>query len=127
MALLTQSYPAELEETLLQLGLANFNFEIYRASRRAGALDGEELWPIELLECGTTPAGALDHEELFGIERERRPRFLKLPIAPHRVLESAIFPLSHRVLLARAGHRSCRHLVFNKISTTNQAAPALGP
>ena len=34
----------------------------------AGALDGEELLPIELLECGTTPAGALDHEELLDVE-----------------------------------------------------------
>ena len=33
-----------------------------------GALDGEELLPIELLVCGTTPAGALDGEELLPIE-----------------------------------------------------------
>ena len=32
------------------------------------ALDGEELLPIELLECGITPAGALDHEELLVVE-----------------------------------------------------------
>ena len=32
------------------------------------ALDGEELLPIELLECETTPAGALDGEELLPIE-----------------------------------------------------------
>ena len=34
----------------------------------SGALDGEELLPIELLECGTTPAGALDGEELLVVE-----------------------------------------------------------
>ena len=38
----------------------------------AGALDCEELLPIELLECGTTPAGALDHEELLHVELEMR-------------------------------------------------------
>ena len=37
-------------------------------SAMAGALDFEELFPIELLECGTTPAGALDHEELLVVE-----------------------------------------------------------
>ena len=34
----------------------------------SGALDGEELLPIELLECGATPAGALDGEELLVVE-----------------------------------------------------------
>ena len=42
----------------------------------AGALDGEELLPVELLECGTTPAGALDHEELLHVEGGT---FLKSP------------------------------------------------
>ena len=41
-----------------------------RSYRRLEALDGEELLPIELLECGTTPAGALDHEELLHDELE---------------------------------------------------------
>ena len=36
-----------------------------------------------------------------------REEFLKSPIAPHRVLESAIFPLSHRVLSARGRCRPC--------------------
>ena len=31
----------------------------------AGALDCKELLPIELLQCGTTPAGALDHENCW--------------------------------------------------------------
>ena len=39
-----------------------------RSYRGFQALDGEELLPIELLECGTTPAGALDHEELLDVE-----------------------------------------------------------
>ena len=64
MALLTQSYPADLEATLLQLGLATSTSSF----SAAGALDGEELLPIELLECGMTPAGALDHEELLDVE-----------------------------------------------------------
>ena len=45
VALLTQSYPADLEATLLQLGLATSTSSF----SAAGALDGEELLPIELL------------------------------------------------------------------------------
>ena len=53
--------------------------------------------------CRSRPAlEELDGQQFFAIEG------LKLLIVPHRVLESAIFSLLHRVLLARAGHRSCR-------------------
>ena len=48
--------------------------------------------------------------------------FLKLLIAPHRVVESAIFSLSHRVLLARAGHRSCRHWSFTNSHNKSSCA-----
>ena len=43
-------------------------FQLLPKELDAGALDGEELLPIELLECGTTPTGALDHEELLVVE-----------------------------------------------------------
>ena len=45
--------------------------------------------PIELLECGTTPAGALDGEELLAIELEMR-HVPQIADSSHRVLESAI-------------------------------------
>ena len=46
-----------------------FQHSIQELSAMAGAaLDFEELFPIELLECGTTPAGAPDHEELLVVE-----------------------------------------------------------
>ena len=112
VALLTQSYPAELEETLLQLGLATSTSRLSGlecGTTPAGALDVEELWPIELLECGTTPAGALDHEELFGIERERRP-------VPQ--IADKFFRQELDIVLVGTG--------LYQISTTNQAAPALG-
>ena len=56
----------------------------------AGALDGEELLDVELLECGTTPAGALDSEELLAIELEMR-HVPQIAESSHGVLESAIF------------------------------------
>ena len=65
---MTQSYPADFEATLLQLGLATSTLSF----SAAGALDGEELLDVELLECGTTPAGALDHEELLHVELDLR-------------------------------------------------------
>ena len=43
-------------------------FQLLSKELDSGALDGEELLPIELLECGTTPAGALDGEELLVVE-----------------------------------------------------------
>ena len=55
----------------------------------AGALDGEELLPIEL-QCETTPAGALDHKELLHVELEMR-LVPQIADSSHRVLESAIF------------------------------------
>ena len=76
VVLFRQSYPAltnggvvdavlrNLEETLVQLGVSTSTTSF----SAEGALDGEELLPIELLECGTTPAGALDGEELLAIE-----------------------------------------------------------
>ena len=48
------------------------DFQLLPKELDAGALDGEELLPIELLEFGTTLAGALDHEELLHVELEMR-------------------------------------------------------
>ena len=44
------------------------DFQLLPKELDSGALDGEELLPIELLECGATPAGALDGEELLVVE-----------------------------------------------------------
>ena len=46
------------------------DFQLLPKELDAGALNGEELLPIELLVCGTTPAGALDGKELLPIELE---------------------------------------------------------
>ena len=48
------------------------DFQLLPKELDAGALDGEELLPIELLEFKTTPAGALDGEELLVVELEMR-------------------------------------------------------
>ena len=70
-------------------------------SRRTGA-----RWATVLViegSCRSRPAlEELDGQQFFAIEG------LKLLMVPHRVLESAIFHFLHRVLLARAGPRSCR-------------------
>ena len=77
VALLTQSYPAELEENSLTTWARDFHFEIIGSRVRDDS--GRSLrcrrncGPSSSSSAGTTPAGALDHEELFGIERERRP------------------------------------------------------
>ena len=59
------------------------DFQLLPKELDAGALDGEELLPIELLECGTTPAGALDgldgEELLLHVELEMR--LLELEVA----------------------------------------------
>ena len=63
VALLTQSYPAELGgNSLTTWGDSRTSTTIFSAG---GALDGEELLPIELLRVRATPAGALDPEEFF--------------------------------------------------------------
>ena len=41
-------------------------FQLLPKELDAGALDGEELLPVELLEFRTTPAGALDGEVTIG-------------------------------------------------------------
>ena len=65
----------------------------------AGALDGEELLPIELLECGTTPAGALDHEELLVVE------LLEFGTTPAAALEVEVTsPSCKRVASKYAGY-----------------------
>ena len=48
------------------------DFQLLPKELDAGALDGEELLPIELLEFRTSPAGALDGEELLVVELEMR-------------------------------------------------------
>ena len=104
MALITQSYPADLEATLLQLGLATSTLSFSEAE----ALDGEELLPIELLECGTTPAGGLDHEELLGVE-----------LLEFRYFRNELFWQELDTILVGLG--------LQQDPTTNQAAPAFGP
>ena len=92
--------PADFEETLLQLGLATSGPRVRDDSGRSP-------------RCRRTVAHRAPRvrDDSGRSPRSRRTvarRALSSPIVPHRVLESAIFSLSHRVLLARAGHRSCR-------------------
>ena len=94
----------------------------------AGTLDVEELLPIELLECVDflTPTQEPSITKNCLESSAKGGLFLKLPIAPHRVLESAIFhfPIEFfwqelDIVLVGPG--------LQQIATTNQAASALGP
>ena len=70
----TVQVPAQLDSLRKVTSIKAYknDFQLLPKELDAGALDGEELLPIELLECGATPAGALDGEELFVIELEIR-------------------------------------------------------
>ena len=133
MALITQSYPADLEATLLQLGLATSTLSFSEAE----ALDGEELLPIELLECGTTPAGGLDHEELLGVELLECGTTPAGALDPRRVYSNR---QELRIECWQVQFRYFRNELFwqeldtilvglglQQDPTTNQAAPAFGP
>ena len=66
----TVQVPAQLDLLKKVTSIKAFknDFQLLPKELDTGALDGEELLPIELLECGTTPAGALDGEELLVVE-----------------------------------------------------------
>ena len=66
----TVQVPAQLDLLRKVTSIKAFknDFQLLPKELDSGALDGEELLPIELLECGTTPAGALDGEELLVVE-----------------------------------------------------------
>ena len=145
--------PADFEETLLQFGLATSTSSLSGlecGTTPAGALDVEEVWPIELLECGTTPAGALDHEELLGVELLEcrttpagaldHEELLPVELDPREVFFFFLKRQELRIECCKVQFRYFRNELFwqeldivlvgpglQQISTTNQAAPALGP
>ena len=66
----TVQVPAQLDSLRKVTSIKAYknDFQLLPKELDAGAFDGEELLPIELLEFGTTPAGALDGEELLVVE-----------------------------------------------------------
>ena len=60
----TVQVPPQLDLLMKVTSIKAFKyvFQLLPKELDSGALDGEELLPIELLECGTTPAGALEVE-----------------------------------------------------------------
>ena len=70
----TVQVPAQLDllRKVTSIKAYKNDFQLLPKELDAGALDGEELLPIELLEFRTTPAGALDGEELLVVELEMR-------------------------------------------------------
>ena len=80
----------------------------------AGALDGEELLPIELLVCGTTPAGALDGEELLPIE-------LQCETTPAGALDHK--ELLHVELEVEAASPSCKTVASKSAGSSASPTP----
>ena len=81
----------------------------------SGALDGEELLPIELLECGTTPAGALDGEELLVVE------LLEFGTNPAGALEVEVAsPSCKRVASKSAGSTASPTPPFRRVRLRQQ-------
>ena len=70
----TVQVPAQLDllRKVTSIKAYKNDFQLLPKELDAGALDDEELLPIELLEFRTTPAGALDGEELLVVELEIR-------------------------------------------------------
>ena len=99
--------PADFEATLCNLGSRlPLRAAAFRA-RRATVLRDRGLLPESSRTRGARWATVLRHRGL-----------LPSPIAPHRVLESAIL-LSRRALLARAGNSSCRPWSSSNSSINN--------
>ena len=98
---MTQSYPADFEATLLQLGLATSTSSF----SATGALDGEELLHVEL-----DPRGVSSNRQELRIE------CWKVQFRHFRI---EFFWQELDIVLVGPG--------LQQNSTTNQAAPAPGP
>ena len=104
VALLTQSYPADFEATLLQLGLATSTSRSFGGRSPRWRRTVGRRAPRVRDDSGRSPRA----RRTVARRARSAKSFFESPRAPHRMQEGAISLLSQRALLARARHRSCR-------------------